>query len=158
LTLGYTYVDAEVVDDTFIPGTPGDPDPILVAPAGSPLPGTAEHTANLGVVFSQPLGSTMTWRSTLTGFYQSEMWNVLNPNSANQVSLDAFSLWNLTTGLAFERWDVTLFVRNLFNEEGITARTREVYGPDPAENYYGSGAKDFIAQPRTIGMQLALKF
>lgn len=158
VTLGYTYVDAEVTEDTFIPGTPSDPDPILVAPDGAPLPGTAEHTVNLNLGFVQPLSSAMTWRSTVSGFYQSEMWNLVNPNSSNQSHLDAFDLWNLTTGLAFDRWDVTLFVRNLFNEEGVTARVGGARGPDPAENYYGSGLREFITQPRTIGVQLSVNF
>ena len=52
-----------------------------------------------------------------------------------------------------------LFVKNLFNEKGVVGLFTEQYmGTDPAQNYYGNGSKEYIARPRTIGLNVRYNF
>ena len=49
--------------------------------------------------------------------------------------------------------------KNMFNEEGVTGVFTELYmGTNPAEGYFGNGAKDLISLPRTIGLSFNYLF
>jgi outer membrane receptor protein involved in Fe transport len=76
-----------------------------------------------------------------------------------QADIDGFSLWNLTSRLSAEDWDVMLYVKNIFNEDGVTGLIPEAYmGTDPGENFLANSSKDYISLPRTIGVSLNYRF
>ena len=53
----------------------------------------------------------------------------------------------------------SLWVKNIFNEEGVTGRFTEAYmGTAPGVGYYGNGNKDLISLPRTVGFTVGVAF
>jgi outer membrane receptor protein involved in Fe transport len=150
-------VTGELDDALYAPNDPNELNP--VAPAGTPLPGLAKNTINLSVDNTYELSGGWEWINRVSGYWQSEMENSILPSPSFAYTLDAFSLWDFNTTLASNNWEVTLFVKNLFNEEGVVGIFKEEYmGTDPAQNYYGNGSKELIARPRTIGLNLRYNF
>jgi hypothetical protein len=97
----------------------------------------------------------------LDGYYQSDSRNSLgNPTTGRfNVPIDAFQLFNTAFTLAADQWSTSLWVKNIFNEEGVTGKFTEVYmGTAPAIGYFGNGAKDLISLPRTIGLSVNYSF
>lgn len=156
-SLGLTYVDAKLSEDAFLPTDPGHTTPFAFD--GDRLPGTAKETFNLGIDYTHRFGSGTSWYSRLDGYYQSGTRNAIGANPKFNVPIDGFSIWNLSSTLNFGSWDATLFLKNIFNEEGTTGLFTELYmGTDPAVGYYGNGSKSFIALPRTVGVSVAYRF
>jgi outer membrane receptor protein involved in Fe transport len=156
-SLGLTYVDAKLSEDAFLPTDPNHTTPFAFD--GDQLPGTAKQSVNLGLDYTQHFGSGTTWYNRIDGYYQSGTRNAIGASLRFNVPIDGFSIWNLSSTLNFGTWDATLFLKNIFNEEGTTGLFTEAYmGTDPAVGYYGNGSKNFIALPRTVGVSLAYRF
>jgi iron complex outermembrane recepter protein len=153
--VGYAYVDAELREDIFAHNNSVTP----LAVSGAQLPGTANHTFNVAMDYTHVLGNGMRWVSRIDAYYQSSTRNALNNSSRFNVKLDSFQLWNLGTTLSSNTWDASLFLRNIFNEEGVTGVFTEAYmGAAPAVNYLGNGSKEFISTPRAIGASINYHF
>ncbi|WP_334178919.1 TonB-dependent receptor [Pseudoxanthomonas sp.] len=151
--LGYTYTkaqleaDARAVDGTYIYGRKGDT-----------LPGVPEHRFNAAGSYGIPLGNGLL---TLRGdvYYQSESENALSLNPKFRRTLDGFPILNASATYSIDAWDVTLWLKNLANEEGISGVYTEQYmGTAPAEGYYGNGSKALVALPRTLGVTVSYRF
>jgi outer membrane receptor protein involved in Fe transport len=57
------------------------------------------------------------------------------------------------------QWNASLWVKNIFNEEGVTGTFTELYmGTAPADRLLRHGAKDLISLPRTIGLSFNYNF
>ena len=159
---GYAYVDASLTDDLLTYDsselTVGKTE--LQGEDGAQLPGTPEHSVNLTISHTAALSSGLELISRIDGYYQSETENsILNLNPQWQETLDGFSLWGVSATLISSHWTASLFVKNLFNEEGTTATFKEEFmSSDPANGFFGTGQKDFISNPRTIGISGSYKF
>ena len=158
-SIGYAYVDGEVTSDAFAPVDPT----YVLAFEGSPLIGTAEHTLNAALQFTQELASGRSWSTRINGYYQSETENAFGDGirapGTFTATLDSFSLFDLVTWISGENWHASLYVRNIGNEEGATGQFSELYmGTDPAQNYFGNGNKRFFTLPRTIGAAFTFEF
>ena len=154
-SVGYAYVSAELSDDVISP-TGG-----RLALDGAQLPGTPEHTLNASVDYTSALFG-MPWTNRIGAYYQSSTKNAVNADLATpgrfNVELGSFSLWDFSSTLDGENWVMTLWAKNLLNEEGVTGRFTETYmGSNAAQNYFGNGSKDFISMPRTVGLALKYK-
>ncbi|HEY0938481.1 MAG TPA: TonB-dependent receptor [Steroidobacter sp.] len=154
-TFGYAYTNAELRDDV---ARPDDPD-VIIALAGARLPGTPENTLSASLEYAMPVGSAALWTTRLNGYYQSSSMNAISRSPVFNVELDSFQLWGASTTYSTEHWDATLFVKNLFNEEGVTGLFTEAYmGTAPELGYYGNGSKQFLSLPRTLGLTLNYRF
>ena len=151
--LGYTYTkaqleaDAVAADGAYIYGYKGDP-----------LPGVPEHRFNAGASYGIPVGRGLL---TIRGdaYYQSESENALSLNPRFQRTLDGFALFNASATYSIDSWDVTLWLKNLANEEGISGvYTEEYMGTAPAEGYFGNGSKALVTLPRTVGLTIGYRF
>ncbi|MDZ4866150.1 MAG: TonB-dependent receptor [Alphaproteobacteria bacterium] len=152
---GYTYVNAELTADLLLPGV----SPLFTVPKGTKLPGTPEHSFNVFADYTTPVSDDMMLVLRGDGFWQSETENALSVSTRFAETLDAFAIWNASASLQFGHFDATLWVKNVFDEEGITGVYTEQYmGTLPAANYYGNGSKELIALPRTIGFSLAYRY
>lgn len=149
---GYTYLDAELDEDFYSPiGT-------LIDREGNRLPGAPEHMLNGAIDYTRQFGA-YTFFARLDGFYQSETRNAISLSPAFNVDLDGFAIFNAVTSFSTDRWDFSLWVKNIGDEEGVTGRFTELYmGGDPAEGYFGNGSKDLISLPRTIGATIGFRF
>ncbi len=153
--LGYAYVDAKLDDPVFAPDNAVTPRAL----AGAQLPGTPEHALNGTLIFTHALTGGRDWITRLHTYYQSDTRNAINNTPTFNVELDAFTLVDISTTLAFESWDATLFVRNIGNERGVTGLFTEAYmGTAPALGYFGNGNKQFLSLPRTIGVSVNYRF
>lgn len=156
---GYAYVKSELTAPLFEPPTLGVGTPVLVAPDGAPLPGVPEHALNFALDYTKQVTSDLTFIGRLDGFYQSETQNVLDPGVLQSASFDGFSIWDLTATLQRGNWSAAAFVKNVFNDEGITgAFTPDAFGPNVAADFAGSNSRSFIALPRTVGVSVNLNF
>ncbi|HVK81230.1 MAG TPA: TonB-dependent receptor, partial [Verrucomicrobiae bacterium] len=149
---GYTYLQAELDEDFYSPiGT-------LIDLEGHSLPGAPEHMLNGAIDYTRPIGN-YTFFARVDGFYQSETRNATALSPAFNVDLDGFAIFNAVATVSSETWDLSFWVKNIGNEEGVTGRYTETYmGTAPGEGYYGNGSKDLISLPRTIGATLGFRF
>lgn len=147
--LGYAYVDAELSEDFFAPNNAVTP----VAVDGARLPGAPEHMLNWALDYSAPLNDQWDFFARVDGSYQSETRNGVGVSPTFNVPLEGFSLWNATTSITRGNFTGSLWVKNIFNEEGVTGVFTEAYmGTSPTEGYFGNGNKELISLPRTIGV------
>lgn len=153
--LGYTYTDAKLTENTY-PPTGGT---VPVALKDARLPGAPEHAVTVALDRSAVLSNGVVLTGRLNGYYQSSTRNGVTTSTRINVDLPPFQIWNASATATFDKWSATLFVKNIFNADGVTGRFTESYmGSDPASGYYGSGAKDLITLPRTIGLTLDYAF
>lgn len=154
--VGYAFVDAALKEDLLAPTAAAT----LVAPKGSVLPGVPKHMVNLNVDYTTQVSNDMDLILRLNGYYQSSTQNSINAASSFfGATLDGFSIWNGSATFAMDSLDVTLWVKNIFNADGITGRYKASYmGTLPSSNYFGSGAKNVIALPRTVGVSVSYNF
>lgn len=153
--LGYSYVDAKLVEDMFSPVNAVTP----IARSGAMLPGTPKNSFNIGLNWTRTLSNGVVWNSWLNGYYQSETRNSIGTSPLFDRTFGGFSIWDASTSLSFDKWDVNLYVKNIFNEPGVTGAYTENYmGTRPSVGYYGNGSKDLIALPRTVGAVLTYRF
>jgi outer membrane receptor protein involved in Fe transport len=157
--VGYAYVQAELTDDFYAPSSVGATDSTyLVAADGTRLPATPENTFSVSMDYTHSMDNGMYWITQVNGYYQSDTLNALG-DGKYQADIDGFSIWGLSTRISADDWDVTLYVKNLFNEDGVTGVIPEsAMGTDPAENFLGNSSKDYISLPRTIGLSATYKF
>ncbi|MDZ4691829.1 TonB-dependent receptor [Terricaulis sp.] len=151
--LGYAYVQAETSGD-FI-----NPEGALVAADGRALPGVPEHMLNLALNYTRPVSSGIDFIGVIDGYYQSGTNNLVEEADPDSRSFGGFTIWDATASLQTERWTASLFVKNIFNEEGTSGSfSVSEFGPNPGLGFYGSNSRLFIALPRTVGAQIAYTF
>jgi iron complex outermembrane recepter protein len=163
---GYTYVDAELTAAVCSPAIARDvclasPNNLnrQLARDGAQLPGSAEHTVNVMLEHTLTLSGAWEWRNRVSGYYQSASENSIGYSPRVAATLDSFHLWNFHSTLSHETWDFTVFVKNVANEEGVTGLFTEAQmGTSPPEEYFGNGSKQFLSQPRTIGVAVNYSF
>ena len=137
---GYNYTDAELTEDFDVSGVTGV--------KGSPLPGIAEHQANLALDYFQTVGSNFGLHYHLDGVYKSDALND-RLGGSNQFNLDAYSLWNGSVSLSRGGlWTVTAFVDNLFDEDQALFSANQTLGRN-----LGS-----FARPISYGLRLKYEF
>jgi iron complex outermembrane receptor protein len=154
-TFGYAYTKAELRNDIARADNPN----AIIAVDGARLPGVPESTLSASLEYTMPVGSAAQWTTRLNGYYQSSTMNAISQSPVFNVELDSFQLWGASTTYSTEHWDATLFVKNLFNEEGVTGLFTEAYmGTAPDLGYFGNGSKQFLSTPRTLGLTLNYRF
>lgn len=153
--LGYAFVDAELTADFFAPDIAVTP----VALDGSTLPGAPKHMINWAFDYTTDLSPEWSLFARVDGFYQSESRNGVGVSPTFNVPLEGFTIWNSTLTLTHGPLSASLWVKNIFNEEGVTGVFTEAYmGTAPAVGYYGNGNKEMISLPRTVGLSLGVSF
>ena len=155
---GYTYLDAKLDEDFCDPGVALCTTGNAFDRSGRRLPGAPEHAINIGLDYTRPIGDFL-FNARLDGSYQSETRNATSQSPRFDVNLPGFAIFNATTTLSRDNWDLSLWVKNIGNEEGVTGTYSEAYmGTRPAQGYFGNGSKDLISLPRTFGATLGLRF
>jgi outer membrane receptor protein involved in Fe transport len=157
---GWAYTDAALTADFIVPDVTFGPEPVpgVIVSDGDALPGVSENTLNGSLDWRAGVMGDKEFIVHLDGYYQSNSRNSFGDERFN-VPLEAFQLWNTAFTLAADDWNASLWVKNIFNEEGVTGKFTEAYmGTDPAVGYFGNGAKDLISLPRTIGLSFNYNF
>jgi outer membrane receptor protein involved in Fe transport len=151
---GYAYTKGELDEDMW-----SADDIYVVAPDGQKLPGLSEHTINAMIENIQDMHNGWQWVNRLSAYYQSDSENAISTSASFAQTLDSFSIWDLNSSVMIDNWTVGLFVKNLFNEQGVVGVYKEEYmGTAPEQKYYGNGAKSIVARPRTVGLTVSYDF
>jgi len=153
---GYTYVKAELDKDFISPQT-GD----VVAPEGSILPGAPKNVLTFALDNTWEINSGMNLVAAFNTYYQSGSENFINQSDSINESFDSFALIGVNASLQAENWSATLYVRNLGDEAGASGGfppSHWSYDTGIFENWYGNGNRQFIVQPRTIGLRFGYRF
>jgi outer membrane receptor protein involved in Fe transport len=151
-SIGYAYADAKLEAD-FInqAGT-------LVAVDGTRLPGAPKNSINFSTDYTTSISDTyVIFRAD--GFYQSDARNGLAVGDRLDQTLPSYAIFNASVTALFDDIDVTLWIKNIANEEGVSAIFSEEYmGTAPGAGYFGNGSKVQIALPRTLGLTVNYHF
>jgi outer membrane receptor protein involved in Fe transport len=154
--VGYTYVNAELDKDFISPQTGG-----VVAPKGSTLPVAPDSVLSFSVDNSWEINANLDLTAGFNAYYQSDSENYVDQASQLNENLDSFTLLSASATLAAESWSATLYVKNLGVEEaptGAFANGYWSYDTGVFESWYGNGNRQFIVQPRTIGLKFGYRF
>jgi len=151
----YAFVDAKLIDPVLRVDKPS----VVVAPAGTRLPGTARNTISASLEHAFNLPSGLLWTNRLGIYYQGPTENAISALDKYKHTWPGFSQLGLSSTLSGDKWSASLYVKNLTNNAGITGGFLEQHmGTDPSQNYHGNGSKVFISQPRTVGVSVAYAF
>ncbi|WP_163932686.1 TonB-dependent receptor [Paraferrimonas sp. SM1919] len=158
--IGYTYAKAELTADFLKPSAWWqDSDTSLQAEKGARLPGTPEHAFSMGTEYITTVGNDMDWITGLNVYAQSDSLNYLGESEKYSATLPGFAIVNFNTRLVVDDWNLSLYVKNLLNAEGVTGKITEGHmGTEPSQNFYGNSSKDYISQPRTVGFRASYRF
>ncbi|WP_247118171.1 TonB-dependent receptor [Kordiimonas marina] len=152
-SMGYAYADAKLTSDFTSPvGS-------LIASDGAVLPGAPKHMFNVALDHTYAISDKAQLVSRIDGYFQSSARNAIGTSVRYDATLPAYSLWNGSVALVFDKFDVSLWVKNIFNAEGVSAIFKEeLMGTAPDQGYYGNGSKQQIALPRTFGLSATYRF
>jgi outer membrane receptor for ferric coprogen and ferric-rhodotorulic acid len=154
--VGYTYVKAELDKDFLSPQTGA-----VVAPKGSTLPGAPESVLTFALDNTWQVNAGMDLVAAFNVYYQSETENFVDQEDTLNETFDDFTLMNANIALETDSWTAMLYVRNLGDEEGASGgfpSSYWSYDTGVFENWYGNGNRQFIVQPRTIGLKFGYRF
>lgn len=149
-TAGYSYTDAEFTRDFATPLGPSDVAPDFSGADGDRLPGVPESIATWAADYVTPvklLGSDEI-HFRVDGYYRSSVVTASSPTSAQFERLDGFAIWNASLNWYRDHWRVGAFVKNIGDEEGITAVLRDFAFADPLQSL------DMLSRPRTFGISI----
>lgn len=151
--VGYAYADASLSEDFLSAvGT-------LIAEDGAQLPGAPKHMFNIALDHTYELNESMRLISRVDGYVQSKTRNSIGTSPRFDATLPGYGIWNGSLSLVMEKMDVTVWVKNVFNAEGVSAVFTEAYmGTLPSQGYFGNGSKEQIALPRTFGLTATYRF
>lgn len=148
ISAGYTYTDAEFTQDFASPLGPSDFVPDFQGLDGNRLPGVPKSIATWAVDYVQPLqlfgDSEIHLR--VDGYYRSSVVTASSSTSSQFERLPGFDIWNASLNWYKDQWRVTAYVRNIGDEQGITAVLRDFAIADLQQSL------DMITRPRTIGL------
>ena len=129
--------------------------PLITVSDGDPLPSVPEHSLTLALDYRQQLASN-DWAILyhLDGKYASDAQSQFNDTinfGRDFFEIDSYSVVNASVTLDAQKWSASLFVRNLTNEQNLSAgNTAAAAGG--VHQYY------FSLRPRTIGLSLNYVF
>jgi len=143
--LSYSYTDVTITET--VESINGG---IEAANDGDRLPGSPKNQWNLGLNYQQPISSAIL-SAGISYSYSSDITTALNSGFENYTHLDGYSILNAQANLAFDKWQLGVFVNNATNAIAITSkRTAALYGEH--------GQFDYISRPRTIGLSTKYQF
>ena len=157
VTAGYSYVDAEITEDVLVAdrSLAGLPNDVLYD--GDSLPYVPENQASISLDYSRPLGNGMILDLHLDGNYRSDFNSQVNDELLfnNYYEFDGYSQWNTSLSLSRDVWRVTLWSRNLTNEEGLSSAIVRNANAIPSAEF---GRRGFVSRPRATGLRFTYYF
>ena len=154
--IGYTYAKAEL-DKDFISPQSG----AVIAPKGSTLPGAPENVFSISASKGWEVSSNMMFDLGFNAYSQSKSENFIDANDELSVRFGSFVLLGLNASLSTDTWSAMLYAKNIGDESGVTGAfptSYWSYDTGVFESWYGNGNRQFIVQPRTIGLKLSYHF
>ncbi|MFM5924362.1 MAG: TonB-dependent receptor domain-containing protein, partial [Novosphingobium sp.] len=163
LTLAAAYTDAKMTknlcsfdDPTYecivVPATSTTPAVTdISSPTGTRLPITPKFKVTGTARYTADMGTTKVYGQVNAAYQSSATSEVRASQAAIIGELPAFTTVNLSLGANFEKFDMELFVSNLFDERGQISRFLQCGQ---------CGLRPYIVPitPRTVGLRMGAKF
>lgn len=138
-TLGGAYMNAELDQDV----------PNLGALKGDAAPFVPELTLNASLDFRTPVSDTVESYAWLNVQHVGERNTEFDLGNANNKTMDSYELVNARFGLAWDRYDVSLYITNLSDSRAVVrALGRPPFDPDAR----------IRVRPRTVGLSVRANF
>ncbi len=147
---GYSKVDGEIDENRLRPFT-----------AGNEVPNNPEFTANAAIQYTLPMGEFELF-GRLEYSYQGDTWyhtvqdDVVPatlfggpPASYDVTQVDGYGLTNLRAGIRSDQWSITVFARNLTDEEYVA---EVILAPEFGGGFISPGTQ------RRAGVELSYSF
>ncbi|MBY8824929.1 TonB-dependent receptor [Sphingomonas colocasiae] len=141
-----SYTDTSLRDPIVAVGAQrGDRLPYSPRWAGALI---ADYVLETGGPLKPSIGAGLRYTGTRQAYY-----SLATAGNPGDLKLPGYMLVDLRAGLAFDRYQASLFVSNLTDKRAILSATTESANP-----LTGDGARAAIARPRTIGLLLGVNF
>ena len=167
VTMSYVYSDAEYTDFNtreILAEAGGQPDAASLALAGNAdgdfsgnqVMNSPEHAGLISARYDYDLGSTgVMGYVELMGNYQSKRYVDLG----NRAWVPSRWTSDLFAGFSGEKWDATLYVMNLFDDDEPESGLSNVdYGLLPDAQNVSSATNLVLPMPRTVGLRASYRF
>jgi len=142
LNLALAYNQSEVDGDL----APSDPP---IAADGDEAPFTPDWKATVGFRYEVPQAfNNMDWHLRGDASYVGSQFNELGTLQLERVEIPSNTVMNLYTGITGDRWEFSLFLRNLTNERIVMGADTDRQRP----------AQLMIGRPRNMGAKLSFSF
>lgn len=139
LSLDYTFSQAELTETVSNINGAGQN-----VYKGDRLPGSPRHHLSIGIDYTQPIGNAI-FNAGVHSSYLGAINTTLNKESSDYAELDSYTITNVNACIRLQDWRFGLFVNNIANARGITAkRTPEWFG--------SKGQFEYVTRPRTTGL------
>jgi iron complex outermembrane recepter protein len=157
--IGYSYIDAEATKDFIAQDySSGEGSPIVdivAIESGDPLPNVPDHTLTAAIDYDYELSNSWTLGFHIDGRYASDTQSGFNENinfGRDFFKIDSYTVFNAALNLdSNERWRASLFVRNIGNEQNLSAG-------NTAPSAGGAHAYFFSMAPRTVGLSFSYRY
>lgn len=146
-TPSWTFTAAMSATDAYL--TSGDSG--TGSKAGDPLPNTARFSATASANYNFQVGSHRASVGVDEQYVGMRHSSFASETTTPDFKLPAYAVTNLQAGIDFTHFNVSFFVRNLFNREALLSASTS-YVP------LGGDVLATVIQPRTIGVQLTAPF
>jgi iron complex outermembrane receptor protein len=147
----YTYAKSKITEFNKLP-----PPALQIDFTGVPLVRSPLHSLNASLTYSQQVGpgdlqlmAEQSYTSKYTNDYQGLAATATAPQILALYEVPGYAVTNLSASYTWDKWQVSAYVRNLFNKQYIAA----VLGFD-AVNY----PQEVPGEPRTFGASLKYNF
>ncbi|MFC7498630.1 TonB-dependent receptor [Enterovirga sp. GCM10030262] len=172
LSAGAAYNDAEITEDfcliankqfdCTLPGVDGEANDLL-APAGTRLPVTSRFKGNILARYEFPVGPSYEGHFQAGLVHEGRRTSDLRLVEREIVGdLPSYNTVDISAGVKSGTWSAEVFVRNLFDEVGATAKgiqcLESVCGDPGGDTAIGPKIYTYVTQPRTIGLKVGTKF
>lgn len=151
LSAGYSLTDSKLTEDFSSGGLGG-----FQGEDGDKLPGVSRHQLNVALDYGGPLTADTMLFVNLNGNWRSSFDNVIDKDAPGYRELDSYGLVNASVAVELkDRYRVTLFATNLFNEEGISGASAGGRQTPPDVLFFS--LSEFVSRPRTIGIRFSVE-
>ena len=152
-----SYTDSEYADGTVLPCN-------LFSPVGRPVfaPGQSTGLCDVG---GEPVGRLADWSASINSEYRMDfggfegygraLYSYTGEQFSDLGELDTYSVFDLFLGIRGEKWDVELFVRNLFDEEALITGAR---GTAPVLRQQTGYGNRFPIPSRRVGVSASYRW
>lgn len=174
LNVGYTYNDAKYANFTDVSTSAGaisragnctvmrfpnnTTNRCLLDYSGRMLEGAPKHNIQIGGEVRGQVSDTVTWFVDVDTRYQSKRYNTFE----NTLEIEAYFMADLRAGVRSDRWSVTAYVNNLFDDDKFKANG--VYLPNwnasfvAPRNTVVSHVSALLPDKRQIGLRMNFGF
>lgn len=152
LTAAFTFIDSELLDDYVNLDSAGNVTRVL-APKGTKLPVTADFKGNIVARYSFDIGRMDSYVQGVIAYEGERMSDMDQADNDIRGNVPAYTILDLSAGVAGESWQLDLFIKNAANENAPLYLTGQCTPATCGGQTYGVRVR-----PTTIGLKFSQQF